>query len=69
LNRRRFLLGQGNVPQGAGLSSSASVEVATTLALLAHAGAQMEPKEIALLCHALRTSMSIHRAHHGPVLW
>jgi len=46
-----FSLGlKGNVPQGAGLSSSASVEVATTLALLAHAGAQMEPKEIALLC-------------------
>lgn len=40
----------GNVPLGAGLSSSASVEVAACIAMLAWAGAQMEPKDIALLC-------------------
>jgi galactokinase len=40
----------GNVPFGAGLSSSASVEVATAMALLAHAGATLSPAEVALLC-------------------
>jgi len=40
----------GDVPQGAGLSSSASVEVATASALLGLAGVQRAPKEIALLC-------------------
>jgi galactokinase len=40
----------GNVPFGAGLSSSASVEVATAMALLAHAGASLSTSEIALLC-------------------
>jgi galactokinase len=40
----------GNVPFGAGLSSSASVEVATAMALLAHANATLTPAEIALLC-------------------
>jgi galactokinase len=39
-----------NVPVGAGLSSSASVEVATALALLSLAGATMEPSAIAKLC-------------------
>jgi galactokinase len=40
----------GNVPFGSGLSSSASVEVATCLALLAHAHATASPEEIAVLC-------------------
>lgn len=40
----------GNVPLGAGLSSSASVEVAACIAMLAWAGARMEQQEIALLC-------------------
>jgi galactokinase len=40
----------GDVPLGAGLSSSASVEVATALALLAHAGASLPLKELATLC-------------------
>ncbi|MEZ2347524.1 galactokinase [Terriglobus sp. RCC_193] len=40
----------GNVPLGAGLSSSASIEVATAVALLRHAGTMLETKEIALLC-------------------
>lgn len=40
----------GNVPFGAGLSSSASVEVATAMALLAHAGVTLSIEEIAPLC-------------------
>ncbi|WP_263370045.1 galactokinase [Granulicella cerasi] len=40
---------EGNVPLGAGLSSSASVEVATAAALLHHAGAKLPVGEIALL--------------------
>jgi galactokinase len=39
----------GNVPFGAGLSSSASVEVATTMALLAYTGASLSIEDIALL--------------------
>lgn len=40
----------GNVPLGAGLSSSASVEVASALALLAHAQEAVLPKDVAILC-------------------
>jgi galactokinase len=40
----------GNVPFGAGLSSSASVEVATAFALLAHSGKTLPLEQIALLC-------------------
>ncbi len=40
----------GDVPLGAGLSSSASVEVAVASALLDIAGEQMETKALALLC-------------------
>ena len=40
----------GDVPLGAGLSSSASVEVAVAAALLDVAGEQMEPMALALLC-------------------
>jgi galactokinase len=40
----------GDVPLGAGLSSSASIEVATALALLAVAGAAMPLATIALAC-------------------
>jgi galactokinase len=40
----------GDVPLGAGLSSSASIEVATALALLALAGAEMPLATIALAC-------------------
>lgn len=39
-----------NVPLGAGLSSSASVEVATAIAVLQRAGAMLPAAEIALLC-------------------
>ncbi len=41
---------QGNVPLGSGLSSSASVEVATATALLHVAGVTLTGAEIALLC-------------------
>ena len=40
---------RGNVPLGSGLSSSASIEVATAMALLAHSGASLPTSEIALL--------------------
>ena len=40
----------GNVPLGAGLSSSASVEVATAMALLGLAGCTLPAEEIATLC-------------------
>jgi galactokinase len=41
---------EGDVPQGAGLSSSASVEVVFGYALLAPAGQVIDRKELALLC-------------------
>lgn len=44
------LLLSSNVPLGAGLSSSASVEVATAIAVLELTGAMLPPSEIALLC-------------------
>lgn len=40
----------GDVPRGAGLSSSAAVEVAVAGALLAIAGAEVTPRDIALAC-------------------
>jgi galactokinase len=42
----------GDVPLGAGLSSSASVEVATAIALLAHANATLPAEAIATLCQS-----------------
>jgi galactokinase len=41
---------EGDVPLGAGLSSSASVEVAVAMALLAQTGARLPLKELATLC-------------------
>jgi galactokinase len=41
---------QGDVPLGAGLSSSASIEVAVAFAVLALAGKSMPLKEVALAC-------------------
>ena len=41
---------QGDVPPGAGLSSSASVEVVTATTLLALAGVTLEKAEVALAC-------------------
>jgi galactokinase len=40
----------GDVPLGAGLSSSASVEVATAMALLSHAGVELPLEKVATLC-------------------
>jgi galactokinase len=40
----------GDVPVGAGLSSSASLEVATAMALLNHAGRELPLKTVATLC-------------------
>ena len=40
----------GDVPFGAGLSSSASVEIASAMAMLAHAGRTLSIEEIAVLC-------------------
>jgi galactokinase len=40
----------GDVPFGAGLSSSASVEVASAIALLAFSGATLSAADVALLC-------------------
>jgi galactokinase len=40
----------GDVPLGAGLSSSASVEVATAMALLSHARAELPLEKVATLC-------------------
>ncbi len=40
----------GDVPLGAGLSSSASVEVATAIALLAHGNEMLPTEQIATLC-------------------
>ena len=40
----------GDVPSGAGLSSSASVEVATAMALLSHAGVELPLEKVATLC-------------------
>lgn len=41
---------RGEVPIGAGLSSSAAIEVATCIALLSNSGFSVEPVEIAKLC-------------------
>ena len=40
----------GTIPQGAGLSSSAALEVAVAFAVLAFAGVELDPKQIARLC-------------------
>jgi galactokinase len=55
LQKQRHLKGtnlvvHGNVPIGSGLSSSASLEVATAMALLANSGADLPRQEIALAC-------------------
>ena len=44
------LLIASDVPLGGGLSSSAALEVASALALLANSGIEMEPSEIARVC-------------------
>jgi galactokinase len=51
----------GDVPLGAGLSSSASLEVASAMALLGHAKEVLPLKRLATLCRRPRTSMSAPR--------
>jgi galactokinase len=48
--RGAFLQIRGEVPLGAGLSSSAALEVGTACALSAIADLEIEPRELALLC-------------------
>ena len=70
----------GNVPQGAGLSSSASLEVAVGAALLGLTGSAADPKELALLCQRAENDfvgarcgimdqfIATHGRHGGAVL-
>jgi len=41
---------RSDVPIGAGLSSSAAIEVATACALVANSGLNIDPRELALIC-------------------
>ena len=71
----------GNVPLGAGLSSSASIEVATAIALLSHAKVMLPAEEIARLCQSAENNyvgspcgimdqfvVTAARAHHALLL-
>lgn len=42
---------ESDLPAGAGLSSSAALEVATALSLLSNSGIRLDPVEVARLCH------------------
>jgi galactokinase len=50
LNGARLFI-DSDIPPGAGLSSSAALEVATALALASNAGMTLAPAEIAQVCH------------------
>jgi galactokinase len=50
LNGARLFI-DSDIPPGAGLSSSAALEVATALALLSSAGVTLTPAELAKVCH------------------
>ena len=54
---------RGDVPIGAGLSSSASIEVATAHALVANSGLNIDRRELALLCQ--RAENEFVGAHVG----
>jgi galactokinase len=54
---------RGDVPIGSGLSSSASVEVATACALVANSGLHIDSRELALLCQ--RAENEFVGAHVG----
>jgi galactokinase len=45
------LLIESDIPPGAGLSSSAALEVSSALAFLANSGFKMAPTEVARICH------------------
>lgn len=69
----------GSIPMGAGLSSSAALEVATAYAVLAHLGASIDKVEIAKVgqraehdfagcsCGLLDQFSSIYGVHHGLI--
>ena len=54
---------RGDVPIGAGLSSSAAIEVATACALVANSGLKIDARELALLCQ--RAENEFVGAHVG----
>ena len=62
------LLLWGNVPLGAGMSSSAAVEIACMLVFERLAGIHLDPRDEALLAQRGRESLC-RRAdgHHGPI--
>jgi galactokinase len=75
------ILVSGDVPMGAGLSSSAAIEVSCAYALLGLSGGEIEPTRVALLCHKAENDFvgarsgimdqfaSCHgRAHHALFL-
>jgi galactokinase len=49
--RAAGLLVDGEIPMGAGLSSSAAIEVASALAFLALLDSKLDPLDVAKLCH------------------
>ena len=53
---------EGDVPLNAGLSSSASIEVATAIAVLQQTRTAMPPAEIATLCQAAENNLLAARA-------
>lgn len=69
----------GSIPMGAGLSSSAALEVATAFAVLQHTGKEMDKKEVGILaqaaehnfagcnCGLLDQFSSIFGVHHGLI--
>jgi galactokinase len=69
----------GSIPMGAGLSSSAALEVATAYAVLAHTGKTIDQTDIARIgqraehdfagcsCGLLDQFSSIHGVHHGLI--
>ncbi len=59
--RGAFLQIRGEVPVGAGLSSSAAVEVATACALTANSQVQIDRRELALLCQKAENEFVVAR--------
>ena len=58
----------GDVPLGAGLSSSASVEVATAMALLGRAAVELPLEKVATLCRRAENEyVGAKERHYGPI--